>query len=232
MHITTPTLYHTIVIRSTAQANALASALKRNPDFGRYIKKLRLEGAYGDKLKIRATASPDIPDLCMSLAIWADSGITGLTKVMSAINARRVILMTAFSTSSLNKKHTQVLDKLCQCIASWTNLETFYFSGSSVVSSPEVDKHFRLTEALTNSISLRAIHIWLDHWLSLTILDRPCRLLFEILASDDYLERLYVHGDMASEIPVYLNSRAVVLSPRICSYRRPFTSQFVLFPNG
>ncbi|KAH7050361.1 hypothetical protein BKA62DRAFT_459626 [Auriculariales sp. MPI-PUGE-AT-0066] len=47
MCVGTPALYHTVVLRSMAQAKALASALRRCPDFGTYIRRLRVEGSYG-----------------------------------------------------------------------------------------------------------------------------------------------------------------------------------------
>ncbi|KZV93018.1 hypothetical protein EXIGLDRAFT_836020 [Exidia glandulosa HHB12029] len=223
MRVATPALYHTVVIRSTAQANALAAALKRNPDFGRYIKKLRLEGAYGDRLKILATTSPDISDFCMSLAIWADSGITGLTKVMSAINPRRVVLTTAVSAyeNSTNKKRTEVIAKLCSCIPIWTNLETFSFSGSSGVESPEMLKHFAIAEALSKATSLRAVHIWFGEWPN-AIWQSTSRGFLETLASNTGVQCFHVHpvisyrgmdASLKTETPAYMLSRAVVWSP-------------------
>ncbi|KZV93010.1 hypothetical protein EXIGLDRAFT_749355 [Exidia glandulosa HHB12029] len=226
MRVATPALYHTVVIRSTAQANALAAALKRNPDFGMYIKKLRLEGAYGDRLKILATTSPDISDFCMSLAIWADSGITGLTKVMSAINPRRVVLTTAipYHEKFGNKKHTEVFNKLCSCIQSWTNLETFYLSGSSAVTSPELLRHSTLAEALTKSTSLRSVHIWLDRWPGFPAWDTTRRRFLETLASNHSISRFYVHAvqsygyfidALSSEIPDFMDSRVVVMDSTV-----------------
>ncbi|KAJ7651121.1 hypothetical protein FB45DRAFT_31695 [Roridomyces roridus] len=47
LRVATPLLYSVVVLRSTPQANALESVLLSHPEFGGYIKKLRVEGGYG-----------------------------------------------------------------------------------------------------------------------------------------------------------------------------------------
>ena len=47
LRVATPLLYETVVLRSKAQAQALAGVLKNNSPLGHFIKKLRLEGGYG-----------------------------------------------------------------------------------------------------------------------------------------------------------------------------------------
>src|ERR1700761_8680417 len=44
LRVATPLLYHVVVLRSTAQAKALAGALSMNNALGQFIKKLRVEG--------------------------------------------------------------------------------------------------------------------------------------------------------------------------------------------
>ena len=44
LRIATPLVFRTCIIRSTAQAQVLAKALKKNPEFGVLVKQLRLEG--------------------------------------------------------------------------------------------------------------------------------------------------------------------------------------------
>src|SRR5262245_24007930 len=56
-------LYHTAVIRSPGQAQALANSLKTNKTLGRHIKKLRLEGGYGAATHRIFTLAPNITDL-------------------------------------------------------------------------------------------------------------------------------------------------------------------------
>lgn len=122
MRVATPALYSTVIIRSLAQAQALAVALSRNPDFGRYIKKLRLEGAYGVNLAKIGLVSPNISDLCFSLSIWADASNSGLLKLLSAVNPKRVVLTTAPAKIVKNKQLAEVVKKLCDRIPLWTKL--------------------------------------------------------------------------------------------------------------
>lgn len=122
LRVATPALYATVVVRSLAQAQALAFALKRNPDFGRYIKKLRLEGAFGQHLAVLATTAPNITDLCFSLALYADSHVNGLVKLLSAVSPERVILTTAPVKIIKNKGHAEVVKTLCSSIPQWSKL--------------------------------------------------------------------------------------------------------------
>ncbi|KAJ7605948.1 hypothetical protein DFH06DRAFT_1348367 [Mycena polygramma] len=47
LRVATPLLYHVAVVRSKAQARALQRSLRGNPDLGRFVKMLRVEGASG-----------------------------------------------------------------------------------------------------------------------------------------------------------------------------------------
>ena len=44
--VATP-LYHVVILRSKAQAQALETTLRENPQLGTYIKKLWIEDGYG-----------------------------------------------------------------------------------------------------------------------------------------------------------------------------------------
>ncbi|KAJ7651135.1 hypothetical protein FB45DRAFT_732177, partial [Roridomyces roridus] len=67
LRVATPLLYSVVVLRSKAQAMALASVLKANPEFGRFIKKLRVEGGYGPSMHAILKSAPNITDLFLSL---------------------------------------------------------------------------------------------------------------------------------------------------------------------
>ncbi|KZV93000.1 hypothetical protein EXIGLDRAFT_768440 [Exidia glandulosa HHB12029] len=196
MRVATPALYHTVVIRSTAQAQALAAALTRNPEFGTYVRKLRVEGAFGEGLGKVALFCPNITDFCCSLSIWADSGsVGGLLKVLSAINPRRVFLTLMPEDSIKNKKHTAVVEKLCSCIPLWTNLEVFCFSGEPGESSvKDVRFHPSLATALSSSVSLKAVHCWLPAASPVTLADTHLSSALSSLASRSSIT-FYFHLD-------------------------------------
>jgi hypothetical protein len=54
-------LYSVVVIRSKAQCRALGDALQKNPDLGRFIKKLRAEGGFGAHLQHMIKYAPTSP---------------------------------------------------------------------------------------------------------------------------------------------------------------------------
>lgn len=125
MRVATPSLYHTVIIRSLAQAQALAAALTSNPDFGRHIKRLRIEGAYGEHLAKIAPVASGIVDFCFTLSIWADAGTGGLLKLLPAINPERVWITTSPPKIIKNKKHSVVVKTLSSSIPRWTKLVRF-----------------------------------------------------------------------------------------------------------
>ncbi|KDQ60077.1 hypothetical protein JAAARDRAFT_191498 [Jaapia argillacea MUCL 33604] len=63
LRVATPLLYEVVILRSKAQAHALAGVLKANKAFGAFIKKLRVEGGYGAPMHQIITAAPNIKDL-------------------------------------------------------------------------------------------------------------------------------------------------------------------------
>jgi hypothetical protein len=120
-------LYHTVVIRSPGQAQALTSSLKSNKSLGRPIKKLRLEGGYATARGILSLA-PNIADLYLSLMIWSNIGVSGLCSSLSSINPSRVILDDDSFEAKFNANARQIALKLCECLPSWTNLVSHFNS--------------------------------------------------------------------------------------------------------
>ncbi|KAK7046852.1 hypothetical protein R3P38DRAFT_3176137 [Favolaschia claudopus] len=93
LRVATPLLYHTVPIRSTAQAQALAAALTSNPGLGRFIKKLRVEGGYGESMgTILLAAGDGITDLYISLDIYRFDKVDGLSFGLQYLNPIRVII--------------------------------------------------------------------------------------------------------------------------------------------
>jgi hypothetical protein len=92
LRVAYPLLYHTVVIRSSGQAQALADSLKANPMLGRHVKKFRLEGGYGAATHRILISSPNITDLYLSLIIWSEDSVSGLCRSLSIINPSRVVL--------------------------------------------------------------------------------------------------------------------------------------------
>lgn len=119
LRIATPLLYKVVVLRSTAQAQAIVEAFSRNPKFPLYVKKIRLEGAYSCLWDVFRRCS-NLHTLCFTLDIYAAVTATGLCRSLLSINPTRVILRDQSETK--NVKIERVFCKLLECIPLWTNL--------------------------------------------------------------------------------------------------------------
>jgi hypothetical protein len=123
LRVATPLLYNTVVLRSKAQAKALSVALSGNEQLGQFIKKLRVEGGYGQPMHTILKCSPNISDLFLSLAIYSSDNTSGLCKGLSLINPTRLILRDSERGRSLeNKVVSQLLDALSKSIPKWDRL--------------------------------------------------------------------------------------------------------------
>ncbi|KAJ7505743.1 hypothetical protein B0H11DRAFT_1975955 [Mycena galericulata] len=142
LRVGTPLVYNVVIIRSKAQAQALAVALRSNLDLGRFIKKLRVEGGYAiSMLKILQTAK-NLTDLYLSLDIEKSDNACGLCRGLPLIDPVRVILHCGqmyYSTKSVAK----LVDALAESIPKWKNLVVF-----------EVPHHdYEIRSSIANTIS-------------------------------------------------------------------------------
>lgn len=119
LRVSTPLLYETVVIRSTGQSYALAEALQLNPSFARYIKNVRLEGAYGGVYDILKHCQR-LSTLVLFLNVYSESRITCLSRALPAINPKHVFLYDSGAID--NVKFRKLLRTLCDTIPSWKNL--------------------------------------------------------------------------------------------------------------
>ncbi|KAJ7715933.1 hypothetical protein B0H14DRAFT_3013585 [Mycena olivaceomarginata] len=116
LRVATPLLYNTVVLRSKAQAKALSVALSGNEQLGQFIKKLRVEGGYGQPIHTILKCSPNISDLFLSLAIYSSDNTSGLCKGLSLINPTRLSCAT---------REGELLDALSKSIPKWDRLCSF-----------------------------------------------------------------------------------------------------------
>jgi len=123
MRIGTPLLYHTVVMRSQAQATALAAVLKpkANAQFGQYIRKLRIEGGFGVAAKNVLLAARNITDLSVTLNLSAKDNVSPMCDILlTALMPQRLVI--AASSPSTNKQITRLTECLTQCIKDWSTL--------------------------------------------------------------------------------------------------------------
>jgi hypothetical protein len=126
LRVATPLLYHVVVLRSKAQAQALEAALRNNPQLGTYIKKLRIEGGYGTALYSIIKSAPNVTDLFVSLEIWSSDSVSGLCRGLPKMNPTRVILHDP-PKRIFNSLVDKLFDVLCECVKSWERLVCCHF---------------------------------------------------------------------------------------------------------
>ncbi|KAF7365446.1 F-box domain-containing protein [Mycena venus] len=147
LRVATPLLYHVVVLRSKAQAAALDVALRENPELGRFIKKLRVEGGYGGPMLKIIKAAPNITDLFCSINIWSSDNVSGLVRALPTMNPIRVIMFDTPYHGTRNKNSQLLLDTLKICVQKeWKNLAVFELPYSS---------HYSSTTLLAISSSLK-----------------------------------------------------------------------------
>ncbi|EJD39095.1 hypothetical protein AURDEDRAFT_187546 [Auricularia subglabra TFB-10046 SS5] len=163
MRIATPVLYETVIIRSKAQALALQAALTRNPEFGQFVRKLRLEGAYGRELAKVIPTMPYVTDFCFTLGVFVDESLAGLTAAFNTFEPTRVILTLLDARRGSNSLHRSLVVKLCAAIHKWTKLRHFSYSKATRWSS-EFLKESDIATALAGCRTLQTVDVSERSW--------------------------------------------------------------------
>ncbi|KAF7340242.1 hypothetical protein MVEN_01942900 [Mycena venus] len=158
LRVSTPLLYNVVVIRSKAQALALEAALKSNKDLGTFIKKLRVEGGYGQAMKHILKASPNITDLCLSLAIWSSDAVSGLCQSLHMVNPVRLIIHDV-SEPGNNKQNLQLVEKVAECLKLWKRLKTVDVPYAYDWGAVGISRCARIYEALKTAPALEEVLI-------------------------------------------------------------------------
>ncbi|KAJ7069200.1 hypothetical protein C8F01DRAFT_1111851 [Mycena amicta] len=133
LRVATPLLYNVVVIRSKAQAKALAGVLSKNGELGRFIKKLRVEGGYGAPMQTILKCSPNVTDLFLSLNMFALDTTDGLCKGFTHINPTKLILDDDGCKN--NKAISKLAEGLVAVIPEWDRLTTIDLSNMSIGSA-------------------------------------------------------------------------------------------------
>ncbi|KAJ7503392.1 hypothetical protein B0H11DRAFT_2274054 [Mycena galericulata] len=154
LRVATPLLYNVVVLRSKSQANALEKVLLQNQEFGRFIKKLRVEGGFGIALHTILKSAPNITDVCLSLAIWSSDSTSGLCKGLPLVNPQRVILLDPYTRKPLkNQQLTALTQTVLSCIRTWDNMKIFGFpyGSDTMYNTIWTQRAHNLVQALSQS---------------------------------------------------------------------------------
>ncbi|KAJ7354342.1 hypothetical protein DFH08DRAFT_641056, partial [Mycena albidolilacea] len=93
LRVSTPLLYNVVILRTTAQAEALQVALKSIKDLGLFVKKLCIESGFGNAMHTILQCAPNISNLYLTLYIGGLDNVKGLCSGLSLINPRCVIVV-------------------------------------------------------------------------------------------------------------------------------------------
>ncbi|KAJ7611837.1 hypothetical protein FB45DRAFT_1037475 [Roridomyces roridus] len=169
--VATPLLYNVVVIRSKAQAKALAQALSKNKDLGQFIKRLRVEGGYGAPMRTILKSSPHISDLFISLNIFSSDSTSGLCAGLPLVNPTRLIIQECKKPPT-NQMIAKLVTALRNLAPKWDRLSVL-----------KVPSYFFQDEILESLNEMRTIHtlvlptVFSATWLFPTFKDSPLRCI-------------------------------------------------------
>ncbi|KAJ7051348.1 hypothetical protein C8F01DRAFT_1091551 [Mycena amicta] len=125
LRASTPLLYSVVILRTTAQAVAVERVLKRYPDIGNYILKLRVEGGFGTAMHTILRCATRLRELFISLVISASDNVKGLCSGLPLVNPHSVYLYDRNyhrNGFAKNKKVDELLQTVISLIPKWNNL--------------------------------------------------------------------------------------------------------------
>ncbi|KAJ7162757.1 hypothetical protein C8R43DRAFT_1233360 [Mycena crocata] len=160
--VATPLLYNVVILRSTGQAKALDAALKKAPELGRFIKKLRVEGGFGTYMHGILKNAPNITELFISVHLRASDSSSELVLGLGRINPTRVIIWDDDESPLKNKSVGQLITALEDCAARWSNMTTVVLPYELMVES-EMRRSFILTMCEAPSVTLVSFPIGFLH---------------------------------------------------------------------
>ncbi|KAJ7490980.1 hypothetical protein FB451DRAFT_628667 [Mycena latifolia] len=172
LRVATPLLYNVVILRSKAQAKALGQALTENKELGQFIKKFRVEGAYGAPMGTILQSSPNISDLFLSFEIYTTDNTNGLCAGLPFINPTRIILQESEHKAAGNKMTLKLEDALTKVISKWDRLTIIDLPYKSHRRPQRADK---IVQALVKSRRLQTVVIPADgvHWAYSALKDCP-----------------------------------------------------------
>ncbi|KAJ6569197.1 hypothetical protein B0H19DRAFT_1134824 [Mycena capillaripes] len=166
LRVSTPLLYNVVILRTTPQAEALHAALESSKELGLFIKKLRVEGGFGNAMHTILRCAPNITDVFLTLHIGGTDSVRGLCDGLPLVNPRRVIVVDHNQADweqrpKKNKKVTDLLETLLTLIQKWDKLQTFHFpyeAPGGPTGDPTTDLRANaLASALAKSKSLETV---------------------------------------------------------------------------
>ncbi|KAL1726895.1 hypothetical protein EV714DRAFT_276091 [Schizophyllum commune] len=117
-------LYRDVVLRSRAQATALARTLRQVPDLALMVHKLRVEGGLGVSMVVILAACTNITDLCLLVDIELDDSSSGICLGLRYLNPTRLVLLDMQVSRPLSGNGAGLLIALQRVLPQWGDLTT------------------------------------------------------------------------------------------------------------
>ncbi|KAK7057901.1 F-box domain-containing protein [Favolaschia claudopus] len=122
LRVATPFLYHYVVLRSKAQADSLKQTLRDNPDLGRFVKNLRVEGGFGQSMQAVLSKTPNIEHIVLSFHVTGSDSTTGLVKGLPLINPKRLTVIDETEFFLKNSNVLNLVDAVEKSLKKWKRL--------------------------------------------------------------------------------------------------------------
>lgn len=110
------------------QVQIFADVLCSNPDIGRAVRHVRLEGGYGRAMETVFKHVPNVETVYVDVYVPVKGRTVGLVRGLSLINPTRLYLHDHSSASRprlgapTNKNTKAVLQTILECLRGWTRL--------------------------------------------------------------------------------------------------------------
>ncbi|KAH7091713.1 hypothetical protein BKA62DRAFT_724195 [Auriculariales sp. MPI-PUGE-AT-0066] len=154
LRVSTPLLYHTVVLRSALQTQTLAAVLKANPQFGSFVRAIRFEGGFGAAAKKVLLAAPNLTDLCVPLELTSKDNVGPMCEAMRALKPNRLVLALPTSRSGEANNQMRCMVKcISECVVNWKFLMTI------VAPIHLLAKYRTISSAICQSENVREIHV-------------------------------------------------------------------------
>ncbi|KAJ6548638.1 hypothetical protein B0H19DRAFT_1031873 [Mycena capillaripes] len=122
LRVATPLLDSFVIIRSKSQSNALQATLRTNPDLGRFVKNLRVEGGFGKSMHQNLKNTPNIHHIVLSLHIRGSDSTDGLALGLPLINPSRLTIVDETEAFLKNKAVLKLTNAIEICLVKWNQL--------------------------------------------------------------------------------------------------------------
>lgn len=124
LRVATPIFYRYILLSTPEQVQTLADVLRSNPDIGRVVRHLRLEGGYGRALETVLKNLPNVETLSVNVYVPSNGRTTGLTRALSILNPSRLYLRDNRRRRyrPANKPTNVTRQAVFQCMKQWKQL--------------------------------------------------------------------------------------------------------------